>query len=325
MKVSFVGKGGAGKTTLASLMARYLASRQLPVLVIDADINQHMGYSLGLREEECAAMPKMGLDMKRIKEYVRGTNGRIGGIAEMAKTTPPGTGSRLLTVTEENALYSHFARDVAGVRFMAVGALAEKDIGVKCYHASTGSVELFLNHLIDAEREYVLVDMTAGTDSFASGLFTRFDVTFLIVEPTVKSVSVYRQYKRYAEQYAICVRVIGNKARDASDAAFIRREVGDDVVAMFQDSPYVQSCERGDMQSISGLEPDNERAMAAAVREIDSQKKDWQTFYAQAVSFHRKNAASWANASLGVDITGQIDPSYSLADEVARMQAAQTA
>lgn len=324
MKVSFVGKGGAGKTTLAALMARYLASKQFPVLVVDADINQHMGYSLGLREDACNAIPKMGLEIAKIKEYLRGTNSRIGAIEEMAKTTPPGTGSRLLTVTEENPLYSHFVRDIDGVRLMTVGALSEKDIGVKCYHANTGSVELFLNHLIDMEHEYVLVDMTAGTDAFASGLFTRFDVTFLVVEPTVKSVSVYRQYKAYAEQYDICIRVIGNKVKDASDIAFVQKEVANDLVALFQDSSYVQSFERGDMQPISHLEVENEKSLSAVVAEIDSKKKDWEKFYAQSVAFHQKNAESWANSALGVDITQQIDLSYSLADEVLRMQASHT-
>ena len=47
LKVAFVGKGGAGKTTLSSLFSRYLASKQLPVLAVDADINQHMALTLG--------------------------------------------------------------------------------------------------------------------------------------------------------------------------------------------------------------------------------------------------------------------------------------
>jgi CO dehydrogenase maturation factor len=50
-----------------------------------------------------------------------------------------------------------------------------------------------LNHLVDGPGEYVVVDMTAGADSFASGLFTRFDATFLVCEPTLRSVGVYRQ------------------------------------------------------------------------------------------------------------------------------------
>jgi CO dehydrogenase nickel-insertion accessory protein CooC1 len=36
MKLAFVGKGGSGKTTLAALLSRYLASQRLPVLAIDA-------------------------------------------------------------------------------------------------------------------------------------------------------------------------------------------------------------------------------------------------------------------------------------------------
>ncbi len=49
-------------------------------------------------------------------------------------------------------------------------------------------MELLLNHLTDDVGEYMVVDMTAGADSFASGLFTRFDVMFLVCEPTSRSV-----------------------------------------------------------------------------------------------------------------------------------------
>ena len=51
-------------------------------------------------------------------------------------------------------------------------------------------MELLLNHLVDGPGEYVVVDMTAGADAFASGMFTRFDLTFLVAEPTRKSVGV---------------------------------------------------------------------------------------------------------------------------------------
>lgn len=42
---------------------------------------------------------------------------------------------------------------------------------------------------------YVVVDCTAGADSFASGLFTRFDLTVLVAEPTRKAISVCREYR----------------------------------------------------------------------------------------------------------------------------------
>ena len=46
MKIAFAGKGGSGKTTLSSLFVQYLAARGLPVVAIDADINQHLAEAL---------------------------------------------------------------------------------------------------------------------------------------------------------------------------------------------------------------------------------------------------------------------------------------
>ncbi len=42
MKIAFAGKGGSGKTTLSSLFVRHLAGQGLPVVAVDADINQHL-------------------------------------------------------------------------------------------------------------------------------------------------------------------------------------------------------------------------------------------------------------------------------------------
>jgi hypothetical protein len=72
---------------------------------------------------------------------------------------------------------------------------------VACHHAKTGAVELYLNHLVDGPGEYVVVDCTAGADSFASGLFTRSDLTVPVAEPTRKGISVYRQWQDYSAGY----------------------------------------------------------------------------------------------------------------------------
>jgi CO dehydrogenase maturation factor len=93
VKIAFVGKGGSGKTTLASLLVSHLASTGRPLLAVDADINQHLAAALGASEVEAASWPTLGSRLPFIKDYLRGTNPRIGSADEMIKTAPPGRGS----------------------------------------------------------------------------------------------------------------------------------------------------------------------------------------------------------------------------------------
>ena len=51
--IAVAGKGGTGKTTVASLVVRYLLKNELtPVLAVDADPNMNLGDSLGLKVSE---------------------------------------------------------------------------------------------------------------------------------------------------------------------------------------------------------------------------------------------------------------------------------
>ncbi|WFE30972.1 ATP-binding protein [Micromonospora sp. WMMD975] len=309
MKIAFVGKGGSGKTTLAAMFARHLTGRG-PVLAIDADINQHLAVALGAPASVAAQLPPLGEHLPAIKEYLRGTNPRIGSAAEMVKTTPPGAGSRLLRVAEENPVYAACVRDVGGVRVAATGAFTAEDLGVSCYHSKVGAVELLLNHLLDRPGEYVVVDMTAGADSFASGLFTRFDRTFLVCEPTLRSVGVYRQYAGYARDYGVALSVVGNKVEDASDVDFLREHVGADLLTWLSRSTYVRRAERGAVESLSQLEPANQAVLVQLADAVDATVQDWEAFARHAHEFHRRNAVAWANDSTGVDLTAQIDPDF---------------
>jgi CO dehydrogenase maturation factor len=248
--------------------------------------------------------------MQTIKNYLRGSNQRISSAASMLKTTPPGNGSNLLRVAGSDEIHRDFLKSWESISIMATGPFSEEDLGVKCYHAKTGAVELYLNHTLDKEGEYIVVDMTAGADSFASGLFTRFDMTFVVVEPTLKSVSVYQQYKQYAQGYGVALQVIGNKVKDAEDLVFIQQQVGSDLLVAFGDSKYVRAMEKGLHKQLDDLEPENLENLVGLKQAVDHQTKDWVKYLAQAKEFHIKNALSWGNAQVGEDVTQQIDPSF---------------
>ncbi|MEV7907648.1 ATP-binding protein [Streptomyces anulatus] len=320
MRVAFVGKGGSGKTTLSALFARYVASRGLPVVAVDADINQHLGMALGVEEE---ALPRpMGAHLTEIKEYLRGGNPRVSSAAAMVKTTPPGRGSRLLELPGAGAapdgpvepvdpIHAGFGVVTPhGPRLMVTGPFDEDDLGVACYHSKVGAVELYLNHLVDGAGRYVVVDMTAGADSFASGLFTRFDLTFLVAEPTRQGVGVYRQYRDYAADYGVAVAVVGNKVHGPGDVEFLREQVGEDLLVCLGHSAAVRAMEQGRPFALADLEPGNVEALGVLLARLDAQEKDWARFGRQAAQFHVRNAEAWANRAVGEDLAAQIDPDF---------------
>ncbi|MGW2641759.1 ATP-binding protein [Streptomyces sp. NPDC001348] len=323
MKIAFVGKGGSGKTTLSSLFIRHLVAAGAPVVAIDADINQHLGAALGLDDRETGALPAMGERLSLIKEYLRGSNPRIASAATMIKTTPPGEGSRLLRVREPNPVYDACARPVeldgGAARLMVTGSFTDADLGVSCYHSKTGAVELFLNHLVDGRDEYVVVDMTAGSDSFASGMFTRFDITFLVAEPTRKGVSVYRQYKEYARDFGVNLKVVGNKVQSQDDVDFLRAEAGDDLLVTVGHSEWVRAMEKGRPPRFDLLEDTNGHALRAlrAAADATYELRDWERYTRQMVHFHLRNAQSWGNERTGADLAAQVDPAFVLSEAVA--------
>ncbi|GAB3462258.1 hypothetical protein GCM10027570_48580 [Streptomonospora sediminis] len=320
MKIAFAGKGGSGKTTLSALFTRYLAATGATVVAIDADINQNLGAALGLGPGDLAQIPPLGTNLTEIKEILRGSNPRIASTDAMVKTTPPGRGSRLLDMSADNPVHRRFGHRASGATLMVTGPFSENDLGVSCYHSKVGAAEMYLNHLVDGPGEYAVVDMTAGADSFASGMFTRFDVTFLVAEPTLRGVGVYRQYAEYARDHDVEIRVIGNKVQDEGDVEFLREHVGSSLAACFAFSPFVRAMEKGRHPDLSELEDDNTKTLAWMRDSVDATAKDWARFTRQSAEFHERNARAWANAATGADLQAQIDPEFVMGPEALQAQ-----
>ena len=307
MKIAFAGKGGSGKTTLSALFTRYLAAQGRPVVAIDADINQHLAEALGAGEPQ-----PMGAHLPQIKDYLRGSNPRITDAAAMTKTTPPGRGSRLLQPGGEDPVHALGVTAPCGALLLATGPFADDDLGVSCYHAKTGAVELYLNHLADGPGEYVVVDCTAGADSFASGLFTRFDLTVVVAEPTRKGVSVYRQWQDYARGFDVPLELVGNKVAAPQDGAFLREQAGAEPLAWIGHEPAIRAMEQGRPFSLGDLGPDTLAALADIQARLDAAPRDWARYASVAAEFHRRNAQAWASDRAGEDLTAQIDPGFTI-------------
>lgn len=96
MKIAIAGKGGSGKTTVSSGLARILARRGLDVLAIDVDTDPNLGVSLGLGCEEAFCLTGLRQSLQGTEEDA------IPGIEELVArhATEAPDGVRLLQVSK---------------------------------------------------------------------------------------------------------------------------------------------------------------------------------------------------------------------------------
>ena len=139
--------------------------------------------------------------------YIKGNNDRIQQLAHLKKTSPPSRDSNFIVVKDpENYILKNYAKRSGRLFVSIVGSYASVNIGSSCYHNSLSVFESMLSHTIDSGA-CVVVDMVAGVDAFAGTLHAQFDLTVLVVEPTKKSIKVYRQYKTYQKRLGFGARL----------------------------------------------------------------------------------------------------------------------
>lgn len=314
MRIAFVGKGGSGKSTLSASFASYVAKQiTKPVAVFDADLNIHAPELLGFEPipfDRHLSHPKVS---DTIKKWLIGENG-INNLGAFRKSTPPTRKSNILRV--ESIQYTpvgSFGLHKDNLSVFAVGTYQEEDIGASCYHNNLAILESILNHL-DDKNGYVIADMVAGVDSFAGTLHAQFDLTCLIVEPTVRSVEVYTKYIELATEAGVAhnVKVIGNKIRNDKDREFIKNHIPTDkVIGYFSDDEHVRDIDQnGDTLSVSKLNQGNRKLLKNILDTIDSLPDGRDVRLKKIWELHKKYVAQEFVKERFGDLTGQIDPEF---------------
>ena len=317
MRIAFVGKGGSGKSSLSSLFARFLAQKGLNTTIIDGDINQHLHRMLNIPDQDISRTPSLSQNYTELKEFIIGQNSRIGSPDLIINTTPPGTGSNLIKLSSlPEFLRKCIIHSKENVKYSRVGDFKSEDIAVRCFHSKISAFDLVLSHLTDKTDEFFLADLTAGSDSFASGMFAKFDYTFLIIEPTSQSISVYNQYKNYAKDYQINIKVIANKVEDQPDLEFIQTNLGFDPDFIIPKVNSVKNLNRGIWVNIDDLEPEIISVLEQMYQIIKNHQTDWDLRLKYMNEIHLKNALDYGNMVKRSDLTLHIDPDFSFLDSI---------
>lgn len=205
MKIAITGKGGVGKTTLSSVLARLYADEGRMVLAADVDPDANLGLALGLSQEEVDAITPISKMRSLVEE-------RTGASAA----------NRFFKLNPYVAdIPETFSKDINGVKLLVMGTVDVGGTGCVCpEHVMLKAV---LANLSYRKNDVVIMDMEAGLEHLGRGTAGNMDQFIVVIEPGARSIQTYRNVKRLAADLGVKrVRVAANKVRDSKDEEFIR-------------------------------------------------------------------------------------------------------
>ncbi|MFC1984714.1 AAA family ATPase [Chloroflexota bacterium] len=159
--IAVAGKGGSGKTSVASLIIRYLIRNESgPILAIDADSNANLGESLGLSVEKTVGSVLDTFQQDKIN-------------------IPPG-------ITKEAYLdykLNEIIVESKGLDLVTMG----RGEGPECYCYPNVILKKFVDSLAE-NYGYMIMDNEAGMEHLSRRTTQNVDGLFIISGPSVKGI-----------------------------------------------------------------------------------------------------------------------------------------
>ncbi len=216
MKIAVTGKGGVGKTTLSSTLARLYADEGRTVLAADVDPDANLGLALGLTEEEVNAIVPIAKMRTLVEERTGATYAN-----KFFKLNP-----------QVSDIPDKFSKEINGVKLLVMGTVETGGSGCVCpEHVMLKSI---LSSMTYRKDDVVVMDMEAGLEHLARGTAANMDQFIVVIEPGARSVQTYEKVKQLAADIGVTkVNVVANKVRDESDKEFIRSRIPEENLLGF--------------------------------------------------------------------------------------------
>ncbi len=225
MKIIVLGKGGCGKSTVSSILAKNLARKGLSVLVVDTDeSNYGLHRQLGI-EEPLELMDHLGgkKDLgKKLMEAMK--QGRPEAMSELMG------GKWGLSDIPESCL----ARK-DGISLMQIGKV--KHFGEGCACPMGALARNFLENLVVKDDEVVIVDTEAGVEHIGRGVERGGDLVLMVIDPSYESLRLSGKVEEMLKEAQKPVFFVINKADEKTADHLVGRLDAAKVVAIFGIEP----------------------------------------------------------------------------------------
>ena len=222
IKLSICGKGGSGKSTLTSLLAKQAQENGLKVVVVDSDeSNSELYRTLGFQHPPESLMALVG-GKKAIKDKMNHPNIFVEPRIEL-KDIP-----------------ADYKAKQNGLTLLSVGKINQAIEGCACPMGVLNRE--FLKKLRLDNNTIALVDMEAGIEHFGRGVDAQMDVIILVVEPSNESLSIAYKIKELAAGVGKNLFAVLNKVNSDELAKRLENSLGQkkiDVIGAIPNDPEV--------------------------------------------------------------------------------------
>lgn len=234
MRIGFLGKGGAGKTTFSYCFLKYLSKKfsQKIVLGVDADLNNNLAKLFNLKDYPLF----FGDNAKIIFNYLFLKRECKGVKIPLVGTVPPSFDSEFIRFKKDDLIIKKFFKFVDNIGIGMIGGYTKEQIGAWCYHGRLEGLELFLHYLIDKKDDFLIFDFNQGVDVLSSSFYFSFNQYIFVVEPTLKSIGVFLDYYKTLPEIVkknTSIKVIVNKIYDKKEKEMVMKFIDKKFIVGF--------------------------------------------------------------------------------------------
>jgi CO dehydrogenase maturation factor len=224
MKILICGKGGSGKSTVTSLLAKNLEAKGYRVLVVDADeSNFGLSAQLGLADPT-ELMEQIG-GKKAVKN-------KMGKVKDGHKAPVFDESWRIEDIPEE-CLSSR-----GGLYLLQVGKVKHYDEGCACPMGVLSKD--FLNRLTLSSKDVALIDTEAGVEHLGRGVASSVDLILGVIDPSYESIRLSKKIFAMTQESEKPLYFVINKAEDAFAEKIITQVGKEHVIGVIPFSKSVQ-------------------------------------------------------------------------------------
>ncbi|MCR4611102.1 MAG: AAA family ATPase [Lachnospiraceae bacterium] len=197
MKIAICGKGGSGKSTVASLLAKAYAKKGNRVLVIDCDESNY-----GLHQQLGMKLPKSFID-------------NFGGKNEVMKMLEVGPMNMPMLFDKQwtfDDIPSDYISEKDGVLLMSPGKIETANEACAC--SFNALMCQFVPVLKLRDNEAVIMDMEAGIEHFGRGTDNAVEAILMVVDPSYESIKLSCKIEEIATKINKPIYYVINKTPD---------------------------------------------------------------------------------------------------------------